>query len=66
MIRLTEGSQSVLDLLDKNPFSGSPPKYVRAILYNYSFTEEDEKNQTSAWWKRVRLGEYTPILSRLD
>ena len=49
-------------LLDKNPFSDSPPQYIRAILYDYRFTTKDEKKQTGAWWKRKRLKEYSPNL----
>ena len=42
--RLLEGSSEVLGLLEKNPFPG-PPRYVRAQLYNYRFTDWAERSE---------------------
>ncbi len=39
MARLLHGSPEVLGLLDKNPFPAAPPKYVRALLFDYSFAD---------------------------
>ena len=39
MLRLLQGSPDVTRLLAKKPFPG-PPKYVRAQVYDYSFTEQ--------------------------
>jgi predicted DCC family thiol-disulfide oxidoreductase YuxK len=63
MERLLEGSAPVLDLLDYNPFSGKPPKYVRAMEYEYHFTNFDERRRTGNWWKRELLGQYFPPIS---
>ena len=38
MAKLLDGSPAVLVLFGKNPFPGSPPRYVRALLYEYRFT----------------------------
>ena len=38
MVRLLEGSPDVLRLLGDNPFPGRPPRFVRAELFEYSFT----------------------------
>ncbi len=58
--KLLEGSPEVLALLEKNPFPGDPPRYVRAMVYEYSFTTWSERRQTGAWWKRKPLGTYLP------
>jgi predicted DCC family thiol-disulfide oxidoreductase YuxK len=63
MTRLLQGSVPVLELLDKNPFPDSPPKYLRAMMYDYRFTNFDERRQTGNWWKRQPKGEYFPPIS---
>lgn len=59
--RLLEGSPEVLALLGRNPFPDAPPRYVRAVLYEYHFTQPGEGK---AWWKRERIGLYCPSLMR--
>ena len=61
--RLLQGSPEVLALLEKNPFPGHPPRYLRAELYDYRFTNFAERRATAAWWKREFIGEYLPPLS---
>ncbi len=63
MVRLLQGSKPVLHLLGKNPFPQSPPRYVRALLYDYSFTTFDERRQTGNWWRRRFLEVYFPAVS---
>jgi len=62
LARLLEGSPTVLSLLKINPFPGSPPRYVRAVLYDYRFTNRAARRATGAWWQRERRGFYSPIL----
>jgi hypothetical protein len=62
MARLREGSPEVLGLLASNPFPGSPPRYVRAVLYDYGFTNAEERRRTGAWWKRELRGLYAPVV----
>lgn len=62
MERLLEGSQPVLDLLEHNPFGGKPPKFVRAMVYDYRFTTFEERRQTGNWWKRELKGTYFPSI----
>jgi lipase maturation factor 1 len=64
IVRLLEGSQDVTGLLARNPFPDKPPKYIRAMFYRYRFTTNEERQQTSAWWKRQELREYLPTISR--
>ena len=37
--RLLHGQQEVLDLMGPNPFPDKPPKFIRAQLYTYHYTE---------------------------
>ncbi|MGH8023792.1 MAG: lipase maturation factor family protein, partial [Limisphaerales bacterium] len=62
-VRLLQGSPQVLALLESNPFPGKPPRYIRAELYNYEFTDFAERRATGAWWKRQLIGEYLPPVS---
>jgi len=39
LVRLLQGSPEVLALLQKNPFPSPPPRSVRAVLYEYRFTD---------------------------
>ena len=55
-LKLLEGSPDVLALLERNPFPGRPPRYVRAELYQYEFGRD-------RWWTGKRLGSYSPVLS---
>lgn len=62
--RLLNASPDVLALFARNPFPQSPPKYVRAVLWQYCFTSMAEKRTTGLWWKRELLGLYAPALTR--
>ncbi len=61
LVRLLQGSPDVLALIEKNPFPAEPPRYVRAVLYEYRFTRGSD--HTAAWWKRERKGLYCPAIS---
>jgi predicted DCC family thiol-disulfide oxidoreductase YuxK len=63
MARLLQGSPEVLRLLGRNPFPDGPPHYIRAQLYQYSFTTPAERKSTGAWWKRELKGVYVPAIS---
>jgi hypothetical protein len=63
LIRLLEGSPDVLALLKKNPFPQTPPRFVRAALFDYRFTNRAIHRATGAWWRRERRGLYSPVLS---
>ncbi len=66
MVRLLEGSGDVLDLLGPNPFPATPPRYVRALSYDYRFTNFEERHATGAWWHREPKGTYFPAISMSD
>lgn len=61
LVRLLQGSPDVLALIEKNPFPGESPRYVRAVLYDYRFTRWSDR--TAAWWKREQKGLYCPPIS---
>lgn len=61
--RLLTASPSVLALFSGDPFAQSPPKYVRAVLWQYWFTSMAEKRATGLWWRRQLLGLYAPVLT---
>jgi hypothetical protein len=62
--RLLAGAPDVLALFAGNPFSHSPPKQVRAVVWQYWFTTLAEKRATGAWWRRELIGLYAPVLER--
>jgi hypothetical protein len=61
--RLLLGDADVIALFRSDPFPQVPPRYVRAVLWQYWFTSMDEKRRTGDWWKREELGLYAPELT---
>jgi hypothetical protein len=57
--KLLRGEPAVLGLLARDPFGGSPPKYVRARLFQYHFTRWGE----AGWWRREESGMYLGAVS---
>ena len=67
--RLLEGAPAVTALLADDPFAGRPPRYVRALLYRYRFSDPATRAETGQWWTRELTGMYAPAVelrSRLD
>jgi lipase maturation factor 1 len=62
--RLLKDDPDVLALFAKSPFAESPPKQVRAVIYQYWFTDLKTKHATGNWWRREVLGDYAPGLER--
>ncbi len=62
--RLLEGDREVLHLFRGDPFVGRPPRYVRAVIYQYWFSTPEQKRRTGAWWRREMLGTYAPTLEK--
>jgi lipase maturation factor 1 len=61
--RLLNDAPDVLALFGGNPFLNGPPKYVRAVIWQYWFTSVVEKRATGLWWRRKLLGLYAPELT---
>uniref|UniRef100_A0A5S6QIP4 Lipase maturation factor n=1 Tax=Trichuris muris TaxID=70415 RepID=A0A5S6QIP4_TRIMR len=61
--RLLKQSKPVMKLIDKSPFE-KPPKYIRATLYLYNFTDWDDANND--WWTREVKKEFMGPISADD
>ncbi len=61
--RLLVSSPAVLSLFRNDPFKEMPPRYVRAVLWQYWFTSAEEKRRTGNWWRREFLGLYAPEMT---
>jgi predicted DCC family thiol-disulfide oxidoreductase YuxK len=59
-VRLLQGSPDVLTLLAANPFPSRPPRLVRAVLYDYRFTDRTTRAATGRWWSRTPVDYYLP------
>ena len=62
--RLLEGEPEVLTLFAGNPFPGQPPEQIRAVLWQYWFSDWSEKRKQGVWWRREQIGLYAPALER--
>jgi hypothetical protein len=60
--RLLEGSPAVLALLGTNPFPDAPPRFLRAMIWDYRFADPAERERTGVWWVRTRPVPYGPTL----
>ncbi len=58
VVRLLQGSPEVLELFESNPFPAHPPRFVRAIAYDYTFTDSATRRRTGEWWQRKPVGIY--------
>ena len=61
--RLLQGTPEVLALLGHNPFPDAPPRYIRAVVYQYHFSNFQERRAKGVWWRREYEGEYLPAIS---
>ncbi len=61
---LLQNDSSVLGLFAGNPFSGEPPRQVRAVIWQYWFTDLATKRAEGLWWRRELRGLYAPTLER--
>ena len=63
--KLLHNEVATLSLFAANPFPEHPPRYVRAVLYKYSFAKPG--NPEGRWWKRERMGDtWLPAMSADD
>lgn len=59
-VQLLQGSPEVAGLLASNPFPNQPPRFIRAMTYEYTFTDWATRSRTGSWWKREPKGQYLP------
>ena len=62
--RILKNSPDVLKLFASDPFAGAPPEEVRAVVWEYWFTDSKTRKATGAWWRRELRGLYCPALIR--
>ena len=62
--KLLHNDPGAISLFAQNPFPGKPPRYIRATLYHYKFTQPG--NPQHLWWTREELGPWMPVLSIND
>lgn len=62
--KLLRNEPDVLALFAGNPFANAPPKRVRAVIWQYWFTDLATKRKEGTWWRRQLLGVYAPELER--
>ena len=62
--RLLEGDRDVMSLFRSSPFPQQPPRYVRAVIWQYWFSTPAQKQLTGVWWTRTMLGTYAPTITR--
>jgi len=63
--KLLRNDPGAVGLFAGNPFPGRPPRYIRAILYRYTFASPGNKEHL--WWTRERIGDtWLPAMSADD
>jgi len=62
-VKLLEGEPEVLALLANNPFPKDPPRYLRAVVWNYRFSNPDERRADGSWWRRSAPRIFLPAIS---
>ncbi|HEV2489928.1 MAG TPA: lipase maturation factor family protein [Candidatus Acidoferrales bacterium] len=62
---LLDGSPEVLKLFARNPFPNGSPQQIRAVIWQYWFTDMATKRATGNWWRRELVGLYAPALVRV-
>lgn len=65
-MRILEGSRIIKGFFSYDPFPNDPPKYIRAFVYDYHFTNWDEKNKTGNWWWRDNKRVFLPPIMLVD
>lgn len=63
LVRLLQGSPTVLDLFEHNPFPDRPPGFIRALFYEYHFTSPVQYKENHQWWNRKYIGIYHPAIA---
>ncbi|MDX1637508.1 MAG: lipase maturation factor family protein [Balneolaceae bacterium] len=64
--KLLEGDEAAQSLLREVPFTDAPPSYIRARLFEYSYTTRGERKQSGNWWRRKYVSPYLPPVSLED
>ena len=63
LIKLLEGSPQLVALLGTNPFAEKPPRYIRAIVYRYAYTSQEQRNNSGQIWQRREQRVYSTVMT---
>lgn len=63
LYHLLKGTPEVLKLIRYNPFPNQPPRYIRALMYDYRFSTKQQKKELGWWWQRDFMGIFSPIMT---
>jgi len=59
--KLLHNDPGAVGLFAQNPFAGKPPRYIRAVLYKYTFARPG--NPQGLWWNREQISTWIPATS---
>ena len=63
--KLLHNDSRVISLFDANPFPAKPPRFIRAVLYRYSFAKPG--NSQGQYWTREQISDqWIPAMSAND
>jgi Lipase maturation factor len=63
--KLLHNEQGAAGLFAANPFASKPPRFIRVVLYRYSFAKPGDP--PGRWWNREQVGEpWIPAMSVSD
>jgi len=62
--KLLHDDPGAVSLFAANPFSGKPPRFIRAVLYQYKFAKPG--NPQGLYWTREQIGDWIPATSVND
>jgi len=62
--KLLHNDPGAVSLFADNPFPNKPPRYIRAVLYRYSFAKPN--NPQHLWWNREQISMWIPTTSATD
>jgi hypothetical protein len=62
--KLLHNDPDAVSLFAGNPFPGTPPRFIRAVLYSYKFAEPGSPQ--NLWWTREPVGNWIPATSAND
>lgn len=61
--KILRGHPAVIGCFAHNPFPGEPPRHIRAVLYDYQFTDAATRRETGRWWTRAPEDFYLPPIA---
>ena len=61
LAKILQGRPEVTAVFEHNPFPDRPPRYVRALRYDYHFASPEKRATENLYWRRELTGSYYPI-----